>query len=613
MSIKAFPSATCQPDNKYEKISQSARKAKILKKMSFDDFVASNRAWAACVVLIAVLSLGLGGLVWLLQTPNQSLPRFQDHFQALRDQEATWNSAILSLQLGIAANYDAVSNAGHDMKVGTIELQDLASSDPALSPLLPDVKTFRQSVEKKEWLSEQVKASYAMLRNSATVIPQAISDAYQQVDVQEPIASLNRSPSDLITQTITGMTSFTITPTPQLRGMIQRQIAATRAATGTLSPELSAAVERFLVQIEVVTREREHGNELMLAVAAVPTGAAADRIETVFQSLQESHNDAQRDLQLLALLLSALLVITFAAFVFVLWRRFVQLDEDNRMLLQVNKDVEEQLMQSAKLSALGQMVAGITHELNTPLAYVRAVFELIRERVLARPELVAEAGSGRVESEAVREWREELQVLLDDGLHGLDEMTTLVRTMKNFSRLDKGHIETFSVEEGLESALLIARPQLKYVADVKCEFDSVPEISGSSSQLRQVFLNLIVNAGQAMASRERRGLLTVRTRITSSDMVQIDVCDNGCGIPEENLGKIFDPFFTTKPVGEGSGMGLSICYRIVENHGGTIAVNSKLGKGTVFTITLPRQDEKYSPIVVLPNQKDDSLAPLPTT
>jgi len=117
---------------------------------------------------------------------------------------------------------------------------------------------------------------------------------------------------------------------------------------------------------------------------------------------------------------------------------------------------------------------------------------------------------------------------------------------------------------------------------------------GSPSQLRQVLLNLIVNAADAMKGMDRRGVLTVRTRLTSSDTVQIDVCDNGSGIPEDIAGRIFDPFFTTKAVGEGTGMGLSICYRIIENHGGTIAVNSKPGKGTVFTIVLPRQGEHFS-------------------
>jgi len=397
----------------------------------------------------------------------------------------------------------------------------------------------------------------------------------------------------VITEIISGMTSFTISPSALLLKTVQEKISETQTIAQALPPELANTITRFLVQVEVEIQERQRGNQLMLEVPSVPTSVAADRVESDLQSLVASKAESRSRLWDLTLLLGALLVVAIVAFTMLLWRRFAQLDKDHRVLMQVNENAEEQLMQSAKLSALGQMVAGITHEINTPLAYVRAVFELIKERIVAEPAKFV-AGIPDEDDEATREWREELQILLDDGLHGLDEMATLVRTMKNFSRLDKGSIESFSVEEGIESALLIARPQLKYVADVKREFDAVPAIMGSPSQLRQVLLNLIVNAADAMKGLDRRGLLTVRTRVTSSDTVQIDICDNGSGIPEDIVGRIFDPFFTTKPVGEGTGMGLSICYRIIENHGGTITVNSKAGKGTVFTIILPRQGENFA-------------------
>ena len=560
--------------------------------LSIHDFVATKRAWVACVGLILILTSSLGGLIWLIQIPNDSLPGFRAGFDSLRHLEAKWDTDILSLQLGIAPHYDAVTNAARDVKLGLAELEQMAAADQTLMTLLPEVRAYRETIAQKDFLSEQVKASYAMLRNSVSVLSSAMSDSYERPEILEPIVGLNRRPSDLITEIITGMVSFTISPTVPLRNLIQERIAATRAVIQSISPQLAGELERFLAQIEVVVKERQRGSLLMLAVTSIPTDVAANRIQTELFFLEAAHADAQRRLWDLLVLILIFLALTFTVFVGILWRSSVQLHKDNRMLQQVNEDVEEQLMQSAKLSALGQMVAGITHEINTPLAYVKAVFELIKERVIAEPEMTAPAAAESHDNEAAREWREELHMLLDDGLHGLEEMATLVRTMKNFSRLDKGHIESYSVEEGIESALVIVRPQLKYVADVKREFDPVPHIMGSPSQLRQVLLNLIVNAVDAMATMNRRGLLTLRTRITSSDTVLIEICDNGPGISEENLGKIFDPFFTTKSVGEGTGMGLSICYRIIENHGGTITVNSKPGSGTVFTLTLPRQDEK---------------------
>ena len=551
-----------------------------------NDLLSSKIAWIACVGLIAILSLGLAGIIWAMDSPR-TVGDFNNRFDTLRNLEANWDTEILSLQLGIAPNYDAVTLASRDLQLGLASLEESVSEDQSLAPLLPSLQAYHERVVEKDRLSEQVKASYAMLRNSATVLPTAIADAFSQPGILDPISGLNKRPSDLITEIITGMMSFTISPTQLSQDAVKAGISASQAVMPNLSEGLSASIQRFIAQVEVVIRERQRGNELMLAITAIPTDAAADMLQADIQSLEADDISLQRRLWDLALLLGAMLALAFACFVFVLSRRFAQLDKDNRMLQQVKEDAEEQLVQSAKLSALGQMVAGITHEINTPLAYVKAVFELIKERIMGDMD-----AAGPSDTDVFRENREELQILLEDGLHGLEEITTLVRTMKNFSRLDKGLVESFSVEEGIESALLIARPQLKYVADIQREFDTVPPIMCSPSQIRQVLLNLVVNAAQAIATMEKRGILTVRTRITTSDTVVIDICDNGPGIPEENIGKIFDPFFTTKPVGEGSGMGLSICYRIIENHGGTITVNSKPGKGTVFTITLPRQGEK---------------------
>lgn len=542
-----------------------------------------------CVALIAALAAGLGYLGWLIQSPNQALTEFPNRLIELRDLEAKWDTEILSLQLGIAPNYDQVTRAGHDLKAKLDEMETIAGSNQSLAPLQPAIQSYRQALEQKAKLAEQIKASYAMLRNAATILPSSISDSLRFPESLQPMPGLNERPSDLMTENISAMMSFTISPSPILQNAVQDRIARIRSLGAQMSPGLANVLSRFRSQIEVVTRERLQGNKLMLALTAIQTGAAADKIQSDLTSLEQSEVESKRSLRDVGLVLGALLVISIVALVSLLSRRFAELYKDNRVLKQVNENVEEQLMQSSKLSALGQMVAGITHEINTPLAYVKAVFELIKERMTP---VYQNSVAADQDEEAEEARREELQILLDDGLHGLEEISTLIRTMKNFSRIDKGQIESFSIEEGIESALLIARPQLKYVADVKCEFDSVPEIMGSASQLRQVLLNLIVNAGQAMKVMDRRGVLTMRTRLTSSDTVQIDVCDNGPGIPEDIVGKVFDPFFTTKPVGEGTGMGLSICYRIIENHGGTIAVSSKPGKGTIFTITLPRKGER---------------------
>ena len=564
-----------------------------LNSFSIKDFAVSKRVWAVCIGVIVALSAGLCVLVWLIQKPDRPLADFRSRFDALRTIEAGWDAELLSLQLGIARNYDAVTRTAADLKRGLKELSTIVNSNESLAPLKPTLAGYQQTIDAKDRLSEQVKASYAMLRNSVAVMPSAIADAYAQPGILAIINGPDKRISDLVTETITAMVSFTISPTPLLRDAVQLRIDSTRAAAKSLSPTLANAIERFLAQTEVVIRERQRGNALMLQTAAVPSDAAVIDLQAQLSALEAEQGAGKQRLWELAIINAVLLLLASAAFVAVLWQRFARLNQENRVLQQANDDVEEQLMQSAKLSALGQMVAGITHEINTPLAYVTAVFELIKERLLESPDIIEDA-DGDEDEISLQDKREEMALLLEDGLHGLSEMAVLVKTMKNFSRLDKGNVESFSVEETIEGALAITRPQIGTTAEIRREFDAVPPIIGSASQLRQVLVNLIVNASDAMAMLDRRGRLTVRTRITSSDTVQIDICDNGPGMDAETLARIFDPFFTTKPVGQGTGMGLSICYRIVENHGGTITVNSQPGMGTVVTLTLPRQDEKFA-------------------
>ncbi len=560
-----------------------------LERNSLEAFGTSRSGWISFAALILVLASLFSILIWFAQRTDDALPEFQRRFEELRNVEARWDTGILALQLGLAANYDNVSDSAKNLKFGLDDLISRAVSTAELKDLSQDLKTYERSIAQKTTLFQQVKASHSMLRNAVSVLPSAISACYKHPDVMANVEDTNKRVSDLITESVNGIMSFLISPTPFLEREVDDRLTRLRSAKKTAPMELAGDLDRLLAQIDVVVRERAKGNRLSLQLNAVATSANADVVIARMRELRTGDQTLKSDLWLAAIALGALLFGAFLGFLHLSSRRFLKLSRDNVVLQQANENVEEQLLQSAKLSALGQMVAGITHEINTPLAYVRAVFELIRERLIDQSAL-ATTDAEFTEDDG----HEELVMLLDDGLHGLNEIATLVRTMKNFSRLDKGTIESFSVEDGLESALLLARAQLKYVADVKREFDGVPPIMASPTQLRQVFLNLIINAADAMAVTNRRGTLTLRTFITSSDTVQIQVCDDGAGISEENLAKIFDPFFTTKAVGHGTGMGLSICYRIVENHGGTIAISSKVGKGTVITVTLPRRDVTFA-------------------
>ncbi len=268
---------------------------------------------------------------------------------------------------------------------------------------------------------------------------------------------------------------------------------------------------------------------------------------------------------------------------------------------------QAQVIHTTKLASLGQMIAGVAHEMNTPIGFVKSNVEVVRELMGEYRELLAKVDKGFAmllaadlakpgAAEAVRKGIDKLRTalasderlrdsdeLLKDSVDGLVQIANLVKNLKGFARVDQDGMDLMDVNESVESALVIAAHQLRDRIEVKRELNPVPKIRGVASQINQVLLNLITNAAQAMGEG---GTLSVASR-RSGDQIEIDIADTGPGIPDDVLPKIFDPFFTTKPVGEGTGLGLSIVHKIVQSHGGAIKVRTAAGKGTTFTVSFP--------------------------
>jgi len=281
------------------------------------------------------------------------------------------------------------------------------------------------------------------------------------------------------------------------------------------------------------------------------------------------------------------------------------------------KESEAQLIQSEKLSSLGQMVAGVAHEINTPLAYVKNSLGSVSERLPEIGGVIEETERllGMLQSGAradpaalnqqfstvaqqvsrLRQQKtiDELQGLVEDGVHGTTQMSEIVGNLKDFSRLDRSKITEYNLNEGITSTLALAKHQLKTVT-VEKDLGDIPFVHCSPSQINQVFLNLITNAAQAL--KRGRGVIKIRTR-PQGDGVAVDIEDDGIGIPAEVLPKIFDPFFSTKDIGKGTGLGLSISYKIIQQHGGRIDVETTVGKGSRFTVYLPVRSLVGSAIV----------------
>jgi signal transduction histidine kinase len=274
--------------------------------------------------------------------------------------------------------------------------------------------------------------------------------------------------------------------------------------------------------------------------------------------------------------------------------------------------MEVQLRQAQKLESVGQLAAGIAHEINTPTQYVgdntrflQEAFQGLQNALMSYERFFAASKAGTVDPKQIAEVESaisgadlpyllgEIPKAISQTLEGVERVSTIVKAMKEFSHPGPAEKTAVDLRRAIETTLIVCRNEWKYVADVSTEFDdTMPQIQCLPGELNQVILNLVTNAAQAIApvvesSGGDRGKIIIRTR-RDGDCVEIQVADTGAGIPEEVRNRIFDPFFTTKAVGKGSGQGLAIVHNaVVTRHGGTISFDTDIGKGTTFTVRLP--------------------------
>lgn len=262
------------------------------------------------------------------------------------------------------------------------------------------------------------------------------------------------------------------------------------------------------------------------------------------------------------------------------------------------KSAQEQALHAEKMASIGQLAAGVAHEINNPIAYVKSNLGALRLTAaqllnLARiPEcendlrqIVAQERAEDDEDPGYDNIAIDTHDLIMESLEGVDRVCKIVSDLKDFSR--QGQIDSWAVVDvqvGLESTLNIVWNEIKYKAHVVKSYGELPLIECIPSQLNQVFMNLLVNAAQSIEGKD--GIITISTECVD-DQVIISIGDNGAGIPEAVLPKIFDPFFTTKEVGRGTGLGLAISYGIMQKHHGSIEVTSVAGEGTLFLLKLP--------------------------
>ena len=240
------------------------------------------------------------------------------------------------------------------------------------------------------------------------------------------------------------------------------------------------------------------------------------------------------------------------------------------------REIQVQLMQNEKLKSLGQLVSGVAHELNNPIGFVHANLQLLDEYI----EKLLRSDADPVERDRTRA---AISKLLLRSREGTERVKGIVQDLRTFSRLDQADLQEAVLNDEIDRTLTLMKPRLRDGIEIVRDYDEIPAIRCYPGQLNQVFLNLLMNACDAMT---RGGRITVRTRAQDAG-IRIDVSDEGEGIAPEVMGRIFDPFFTTKPVGQGTGLGLSISHRIVEQHGGRIYAHDNPAGGTIFSLELP--------------------------
>ncbi len=567
-------------------------------------------AWRAALYVLATVAL-VAAAAWLAwntrQTDDTARVEAAGKLQLLNELAARWDLAVARAKTEPTQALQADANIVPSIRRAMSDLQALAAAtgSPALAANLPGVDA---AIADRIALGASISRAAAGLGEalSSAVANSAIrTDAGVGQGALHPPeaaaaellafwgdAGVRRRPQVEAALARLSADSAMLEPARAvLDGKSQLESALERFALSTAGPRLGAMTTAFAAEVQATIQRQQLFRTYLLFYSAallVLLGWIASRLVTSYRVIARINgalHAANENLE----------------------GKVEQRTRELSDALAHLKDSEAQLIQSEKMSSLGQMVAGVAHEINTPIAYVKNSLGSVDGRLDAIGRMTGEcekllamldsgetpdamldlqlaqlsaAARGLGGSTAVAE----LGDLVKDGLYGVDQIGQIVTHLRDFSRLDRGKVQRFDVHEGIDSTLRLAQHLLKAV-HIERRFGTDGHLVGSPSQLNQVLLNLITNAAQAIGPDG--GTITLTTRGDEQELI-LEVIDTGAGIQPEVLPRIFDPFFTTKGVGQGTGLGLSICYKIIAQHGGRIDVASRPGLGTTFSIRLPR-------------------------
>jgi len=588
--------------------------------------VAKPLRYAAVVTLLLVL---VGGWVYLyfesraldLRAANAVLESLRE----LKEIDSRWNDRLIAMRLAPAGDVEKEPALVDPVRVSRLQSMLAVNAYQAGNAIAPQaLADLKRAFDEKSAAAAGLVAARKALGASLDGLAQAADALGAVLRGRDGIApQTERAAERAVAATLAHLA----------RGSTASAGAAEAAVAALGAEEVQAAYSGDVAALAAAARAvldaRAAEDRAFGAAFFASTGPRLDTITKAFEREFGNALDVGERYRLYLFVYSALILLLALWLTWRLTGTYRVIAAINRQLREANetletrveqrtaeladalkqlKENESLLIQSEKMSSLGQMVAGVAHEVNTPLAYVKASLESVHAQMprlgtaleesqglvdMLRSEHTTEAELaaqfGRVDA-TLGEIRgrgtfDELGTLVKDGLYGIAQIGELVTNLKDFARLDRSKVAEFDLNEGVASALAIARNELK-TKTVRKEFGVLPKVSCAPSQVNQVFLNLLTNAAQATPAHG--GEIVVRTYLHADNRhAAVEVEDNGHGIPPDVLPKIFDPFFTTKSAGKGTGLGLSICYKIVQSHGGRIEVASRPGAGTRFTVLLP--------------------------
>ena len=593
----------------------------------------------------AVLAVPLGGalLYFYLQARDYDAASYVENVALLRQikqLDATWELDVMKARLGVSQHYDALAATQRELRTLPPQLklppgQGGGAGQSGAGALAAGVAALRRDLDSKGALIESFKSHNAVLRNSLAYLPASTDDIVERSATGGPG---RRQAGVIANKLLLATLVHNGGPTDETLFDVELALAVLSSGARSLPPELAQRLELLASHARTVLREQAAVQQLLAAIDAVPTGAHLDRISDLLTAEQQRATLQAQQQRLYLLLLSAALAALLLYAALRLIRSHAIINRVNNQLLQANegleaavrertaellrangqlqteiaerKQLEGRLVQSERLAGIGQLAAGVAHEINNPLAFLGAntamleqylarLFEMLAIYQEAEQSMAAQpspALAARLQRERERleldYLREDIPDILRESRDGMARVSKIVQSLKEFARGDaQQQWELADLHGCIDATLELMAGELQQAADVVKQYGALPDIECLPSQLSQVVMNLLLNACRAVGPQ--RGRITVRTGMEDGQ-AWFEVADDGCGIAPEVLPRIFDPFFTTRDIGQGTGLGLALSYGIVQQHGGRIDVQSAPGQGSTFRVTLPlrRDGEK---------------------